>query len=115
MTAAKTQRDHSWVARAKCASDPPDSLFVKGSAQRQVRQRCLACPVRIECLVDALECEANYGVWGGLTERERRAVLRTHQDVVDWQNWLNESDEELAVELRNGGIPKVTAIIRGYS
>lgn len=113
MTAIQARRDHSWVVNAKCAADPPDSLFVKGSAQRQVRQRCLTCPVRLECLVDALECQANYGVWGGLTERERRAVLRRHQDVVDWQMWLDESDDELAVQLRSGRVPKVATVNRG--
>ena len=64
--------DQSWVARALCASIEPDVLFVQGASQRQVRMRCYECEVRLECLADALESEANYGVWGGLTERERR-------------------------------------------
>ena len=68
--------DQSWVARALCASIEPDVLFVQGASQRQVRMRCYECEVRLECLADALESEANYGVWGGLTERERRAILR---------------------------------------
>ena len=67
--------DQSWVARALCASIEPDVLFVQGASQRQVRMRCYECEVRLECLADALESEANYGVWGGLTERERRAIL----------------------------------------
>ena len=68
--------DQSWVARALCASTEPDALFVQGASQRQIRLRCYECEVRIECLADALQSEANYGVWGGLTERERRAILR---------------------------------------
>ena len=62
--------DQSWVARALCASVEPDVLFVQGASQRQVRMRCYECEVRLECLADALQSEANYGVWGGLTERE---------------------------------------------
>ena len=61
--------DQSWVARALCASIEPDALFVQGASQRQIRLRCYECEVRLECLADALESEANYGVWGGLTER----------------------------------------------
>ena len=55
--------DQSWVARALCASTEPDALFVQGASQRQIRLRCYECEVRIECLADALQSEANYGVW----------------------------------------------------
>ena len=82
-------QDETWAARALCAGQEPDALFVQGAAQRQVRTRCFACPVRLECLADALQSEANYGVWGGLTERERRAMLRHYEDVTDWWQWLN--------------------------
>ena len=68
--------DQSWVARALCASIEPDALFVQGASQRQVRLRCYECEVRLECLADALQSEANYGVWGGLSEDERRALKR---------------------------------------
>ncbi len=115
MASMKFHRDHSWVSRAKCAGDPPDALFVKGAEQRRIRQRCLGCPVRLECLVDALECEANHGVWGGLTERERRAMLRGYQDIEDWKQWLEESDDELAVQLRAGALTKVMSLIRAES
>ena len=74
--------DQSWVARALCASIEPDVLFVQGASQRQVRMRCYECEVRLECLADALESEANYGVWGGLTERERRAILRHYPHAL---------------------------------
>ncbi len=104
--------DHSWVAHARCAGDPPDALFVKGAAQRQAKQRCLDCPVRLECLADALQCGCDYGVWGGLTERERRAVRRRYRDVSDWFAWLTTSQEELAEELRVSHAPRVLALVR---
>ena len=74
-------QDQTWAARALCATEEPDALFVQGASQRQVRVKCMACEVRLECLADALQSEANFGVWGGLTERERRAMLR-HYGLV---------------------------------
>jgi WhiB family redox-sensing transcriptional regulator len=41
--------------------------------------------VRYECLADALDNRTEFGVWGGMTERERRALLRRHPDVVSWR------------------------------
>lgn len=106
------RQDETWVAQALCAGQEPDALFVQGAAQRQVRTRCFSCPVRLECLADALQSEANYGVWGGLTERERRAMLRYYEDVTDWWDWLNNSADELAVELRQPATPNVLARVR---
>ncbi|MDC4232320.1 WhiB family transcriptional regulator [Actinomyces sp. B33] len=105
--------DQSWVAKALCAAYEPDALFVQGATQRQVRLRCLQCEVRLECLADALESEANFGVWGGLTERERRAMLRHYAHVEDWRAWLESSDDPLAVEIRSPKVPRVLAHVRG--
>ena len=104
--------DQTWASRALCAQEEPDALFVQGAAQRQVRSRCFACEVRLECLADALTSEANFGVWGGLTERERRALLRHCPQVTDWWDWLNNSDSELAQELRSPRTPQVLARVR---
>ncbi len=106
------RQDETWAAQALCAGQEPDALFVQGAAQRQVRTRCFSCPVRLECLADALQSEANYGVWGGLTERERRAMLRYYEDVTDWWDWLNNSADELAIELRQPATPNVLARVR---
>lgn len=92
--------DHSWTARATCATDAPDALFVRGAAQRAARAVCLACPVRMECLADALDSQSAFGVWGGLTERERRALLKRYPDVTDWRAWLEDEADEVAAELR---------------
>ena len=104
--------DQSWVARALCASIEPDAIFVQGASQRQIRLRCYECEVRLECLADALESEANYGVWGGLTERERRAILRHYPHAEDWLEWLRSSDDPLARELRSAHVPKVLPFVR---
>ncbi|MSS83287.1 WhiB family transcriptional regulator [Actinomycetaceae bacterium WB03_NA08] len=104
--------DHSWVDQALCASSDPDALFVQGSEQREVRVRCLECPVRLECLAEALQSHMRFGVWGGLTERERRALLRRYASVEDWGEWLEVSDEPLAVELRSVRPMRVLSLTR---
>lgn len=104
--------DQTWAARALCADCPPDQLFVQGAAQREVRSLCYSCPVRLECLADALDSRASFGVWGGLTERERRAMLRSYPEVTSWETWLREADNELAAELRTKHTPHVLAHVR---
>lgn len=101
-------KDQTWATRAACAKIDPDSLFVRGSAQRQVRQLCYACPVRLECLADALDSNAGFGVWGGLTERERRAILRRFPNETNWYARLTTSEESVAIELRAGRVPRIS-------
>jgi len=77
-----------WTTRAACRTNDPDELFVQGAAQNRAKQVCLGCPVRAECLADALDNRVEFGVWGGMTERERRALLRRRPDVKSWQTLL---------------------------
>ncbi|HEY0216721.1 MAG TPA: WhiB family transcriptional regulator [Cellulomonas sp.] len=81
-----TALDGHWTARAACGVGKvaPDALFVEGAAQREARSVCGACDVRLECLADALDSRADFGVWGGMTERERRALLRRRPEVESW-------------------------------
>ena len=65
-----------WTSQAMCLSGDPDVLFQRGAAQNLAKVVCRNCPVRAECLADALDNRVEYGVWGGMTERERRALLR---------------------------------------
>src|SRR3954469_7806745 len=79
-------RSDSWAARGRCARSDPDALFVAGSqAQRAAKQICFGCPVRFECLAQALDNRIEWGVWGGMTEYERRRLLRRHPDTTDWR------------------------------
>lgn len=87
--------DKHWTALGACRQNPPDELFVEGAAQRAARQVCGDCVVRLECLVDALDSRVPFGVWGGKTERERRALLRRHPEVTSWREVLD-ADPELA-------------------
>jgi WhiB family redox-sensing transcriptional regulator len=76
-----------WTTRAACRDDAPDSLFVQGAAQNRAKSVCLGCPVRTECLADSLDNRVEFGVWGGMTERERRALLRRKPNS-SWRNVL---------------------------
>lgn len=60
--------------------------FVPGVARHQARIVCLPCPVQVQvqCLAEALDHRIEFGMWGGMTERERRALLRHRPDVLSW-------------------------------
>src|ERR1700743_606517 len=77
-----------WRVSASCRDEDPDGLFVRGAEQRRAKLVCLSCPVRTECLAEALDNRIEFGVWGGMTERERRALLRRRPDVESWHDLL---------------------------
>ena len=77
-----------WSTKASCRSTDPDALFVQGAAQNRAKAICLGCQVRTECLADALDNQIEFGVWGGMTERERRALLRRSSQVTSWRGLL---------------------------
>lgn len=76
--------DRDWAARGRCREHDPEGFFVQGADQQKVKSLCGACEVRLECLADALDHRIEFGVWGGMTERERRRLLREHPDVTQW-------------------------------
>lgn len=104
--------NYEWVAYARCASEDSDGLFEQGPVQREARHVCVECVVRLECLSNALDKRENFGVWGGLTERERRAILKAYPHVTDWNEWIHASADPLAVEMRERVFPKVFSLIR---
>jgi WhiB family redox-sensing transcriptional regulator len=70
-------REPSWQDRALCAEVDPDRWFPeKGGSTREAKKVCRACEVRAECLEYALEHDERFGIWGGLSERERRRLKR---------------------------------------
>lgn len=79
-----TWTPREWTLLAVCRNNPPDALFVRGAAQQSAKRVCTGCPVRLECLADALDNGIDHGVWGGMTDRERRALRRRHPRVRDW-------------------------------
>jgi len=79
-----------WAQQGSCAKADPDALFVQGAAQQAAKQVCLGCPVIAECLADALDNGTEFGVWGGMTERERRALLKRRPDIRSWRALFEE-------------------------
>jgi WhiB family transcriptional regulator, redox-sensing transcriptional regulator len=68
-----------WRGRAACLGADPDLFFPqRGESAEPAREICARCPVREACLDYALRNAITYGIWGGLPERERRA-LRTRR------------------------------------
>ena len=74
-----------WALQGACIAAEPDALFVRGAAQQLAKQVCMSCPVIAECLADALDNHTEFGVWGGMTERERRALLKQRSGVTSWR------------------------------
>jgi WhiB family redox-sensing transcriptional regulator len=75
-----TEPDESllgWQERALCAQTDPEAFFPeKGGSTREAKKVCSGCEVRAECLDYALENDERFGIWGGLSERERRKLKR---------------------------------------
>jgi WhiB family transcriptional regulator, redox-sensing transcriptional regulator len=66
-----------WQDRALCAQTDPEAFFPeKGGSTREAKKICLGCEVRTECLEYALAHDERFGIWGGLSERERRRLKR---------------------------------------
>ncbi len=66
-----------WMADAKCLDADPDAFFPeKGGSTRDAKRICAACSVRDECLQYALGNDERFGIWGGMSERERRRLKR---------------------------------------
>jgi WhiB family redox-sensing transcriptional regulator len=78
----------NWRTAARCHTADAEELFARGAEQRRVRGFCETCPVRTECLAHALDERVEFGIWGGMTERERRALLRSRPDVGSWAELL---------------------------
>jgi WhiB family redox-sensing transcriptional regulator len=99
---APTAEERRWANEAICASGDPDRLFVTGAAQREAAKLCRNCPVQMECLADALDNQVEFGVWGGLTERQRRALLKQRPDVRSWRVVLERAKDSADVTARRG-------------
>jgi WhiB family redox-sensing transcriptional regulator len=66
-----------WQERALCAQTDPEAFFPeKGGSTREAKKVCLSCDVRGECLEYALSNDERFGIWGGLSERERRKLKK---------------------------------------
>lgn len=88
----------NWRDLALCAQVDPDIFFPeKGGSVRAAKKVCEACDVQDECLEYALEHKERFGIWGGVTERNRRQMLADRGDLPDGLDGedadLDEEDE----------------------
>lgn len=70
-------RPKHWADERACRDEDPETFFPPGRATHMIARAqriCGRCPVRAECLNEALETEQDFGVWGGLSEFERRRL-----------------------------------------
>lgn len=66
-----------WKQYANCLGVDPDLFFPeRGASTKEAKRVCSACVVRTDCLEYALENGEKFGIWGGMSERERRRVRR---------------------------------------
>ena len=85
---AQDAEDLTWQDAALCAETDPEAFFPeKGRPTRPAKQVCRACPVRAECLADALEHMGlheygTHGVWGGLSSEEREAAAAEYEQGI---------------------------------
>jgi len=71
------QEERGWQDRANCMGVDPDLFFPeRGASTREAKEVCRGCIVRGQCLEYALVNGEKFGIWGGMSERERRQLRR---------------------------------------
>jgi len=69
--------ERGWQSRANCMGVDPELFFPeRGSSTREAKEVCRGCVVREDCLEFAIANGEKFGIWGGMSERERRRVRR---------------------------------------
>jgi WhiB family redox-sensing transcriptional regulator len=80
----KSPNDEEWKLDAACAEVGGDFWFPEaGGSTAEAKLVCARCPATAACLEYALAIGARHGVWGGKSERERRALARTSAPLAD--------------------------------
>jgi len=74
---AKPDLDTDWKDSSNCLGVDPDLFFPeRGASTREAKEVCRGCIVREDCLEYALLNGEKFGIWGGMSERERRRIRR---------------------------------------
>ncbi len=69
--------DNEWMAEGNCRTEAPSMFFPSDGVGVEVARRiCATCPVKEPCLEFAIETNQKYGIWGGLTDKERASLKR---------------------------------------
>ena len=73
----ETDEDKNWQMLSNCLGVDPDLFFPeRGASTKDAKAVCQGCIVREDCLEYALTNREKFGIWGGLSERERRRIRR---------------------------------------
>lgn len=76
-------QDRAWQDEANCLGVDPDLFFPeRGASTREAKEVCKGCVVRGDCLEFALVNGEKFGIWGGLSERERRRLRRQRAQTI---------------------------------
>lgn len=111
--------DEVWVLEASCrghtelffAPDDSESRVERRRREAQAKSVCQGCVVRVECLQEAFEADERFGIWGGLTERERRAARRAHPMSRRLPVASSDSPQDIAGPGRLARLP--AAVVQG--
>lgn len=77
MTEMTLQSEETWQDFSNCLGVDPDLFFPeRGASNREAKEICRGCVVREECLEYALVNGENFGIWGGMSVRERKRIIR---------------------------------------
>ena len=80
--------EQDWRGLGSCSKTDPDLWFAVGAMEhKQAKRICRECPVQSQCLAYAMDAPVDHGIWGGLTERERRR-FRRQAGAKDWRALL---------------------------
>jgi Transcription factor WhiB len=73
--------ENDWRDKARCAEVDGEIFFPElGHSTREARKICAGCEVRAECLQSALDSREPWGIWGGLSDEERRKLLKDQEE-----------------------------------
>jgi WhiB family transcriptional regulator, redox-sensing transcriptional regulator len=84
------REDQAWQVQANCMGVDPDLFFPeRGASTREAKEVCRGCVVREACLEYALDNGEKFGIWGGMSERERRRLRRAR--AIERRNAISAS------------------------
>lgn len=97
--------DEDWVTKARCPETDPEVFFPdeRGGSTKDAKKVCQGCPVKDPCLQWALDNKQRFGVWGGLSERERLRLQQSDNEC--------EPDSEIAAP---HALPAIAALAEDY-
>jgi len=84
-------QDTSWQDSSNCLGVDPDLFFPeRGASTREAKEVCRGCVVQNDCLEFALENSEKFGIWGGMSERERRRIRRQRAQDRELEAYMSE-------------------------